>query len=387
MCILNSFFNKISIEFKRLKYGILDRITKKSEKIILIGANAGKYLNGNALAIYNFLSRQKNLEVYFFSYQKIKGIKTINENTKYGLKKIIKSKYALITHGPGDLGKYWNSFFFTKSRIIIQMWHGIPLKTLGLADKTLSINKKEKVLKIAGRYNFFISSSVLYSTLFSASYGIDYSKFILTGFPRNDYIFIKKNESLLSKYYSKGSKKKYFVLYAPTFREWEQTVLFPFNDFDKEVLEKALIENNIYLFIRFHINEKLGEIKNLKNIIEFNVSIQPDINIVLNEFDALLTDYSSIYFDFLLTGKPIGFIPYDLEIYSKKRGFYFNYNSITPGKKIHTFKDLIDFILSLKNTDDPYRVEREKIRDLFFEYRDNKSCERIFDFITQLNEK
>lgn len=82
-------------------------------------------------------------------------------------------------------------------------------------------------------------------------------------------------------------------------------------------------------------------------------------------FDFLITDYSSIYIDYLLLDRPIGFIPYDYDEYNNDRGFLFEYSGVTPGMRISTYKDLINFF----SREDSYAVQRELVRNIFLDIK------------------
>lgn len=98
--------------------------------------------------------------------------------------------------------------------------------------------------------------------------------------------------------------------------------------------------------------------------------------------DALITDYSSVYFDYLLTNKPIGITIDDIENYRNTLGFAFeNVESILVGEKICEFKDLVLFFDNLINDIDSYYEARRKNCDLFNYYKDNNSTKRVYDFI------
>ena len=90
-----------------------------------------------------------------------------------------------------------------------------------------------------------------------------------------------------------------------------------------------------------------------------------------------MTDYSSIYFDYLLTDKEIIFIPYDYNNYVKNRALYFEYNDITPGIKYSTFNEFIKDLHNFENLD--YSADRRKVRDLLIQDYNFDACERIYN--------
>ena len=99
----------------------------------------------------------------------------------------------------------------------------------------------------------------------------------------------------------------------------------------------------------------------------------------LLETDILITDYSSSYFDYLLLNRPIIFAPFDLDSYlNQERGFYFDYDSHTPGEKALNWDELLSCIENSVNNPDNYKKQRQKLCKEFFEYMDGKDLGRIF---------
>lgn len=161
-------------------------------------------------------------------------------------------------------------------------------------------------------------------------------------------------------------------------------MIFPFPDFDLQLLNKSLCDNNTYLLVRGHpffnftTPEKFAY---TSNIISFSTEKISDITSVLCGFDMLITDYSSIYLDFISTNKKIAFIPYDIEKYNDLVGFSFDYDHFTPGDKLHSQKELIDFILS----DDRFTEERKEIiNDINLK---NNNCQELMNILTSYQNK
>src|SRR5699024_10035846 len=149
------------------------------------------------------------------------------------------------------------------------------------------------------------------------SFGVSQEKIKIWGQPRNDAIFKKNNKNeILNELYSDLLSHQNIILYAPTFRDNSKTILFPFEDFDSKQLDNFLEENQLLIFIRCHQSDINNIEKNFGNRVKFiNEDKIEDIMDIINIFDLLITDYSSIYIDYLLTNNPILFLPYDKEEY------------------------------------------------------------------------
>jgi CDP-glycerol glycerophosphotransferase (TagB/SpsB family) len=209
----------------------------------------------------------------------------------------------------------------------------------------------------------------------------------ITGTPRNDYLLYPNNELLQEHSYL----NKNVILYAPTWREYgDRSSFFPFEDKDLERLNAFLETQDAYLLMRGHreemerISENYGEEK-LSRILPAHQEFFPDAQRLLAHVDVLVTDYSSIYLDFLLLDKPIIFIPYDLEQYQSYRGFLFDYDTHTPGDKVGTQAEFMESIARALNKPELGAIERTQMKNLFHTYEDGKSSERILAQIKKMN--
>ncbi|NCC44090.1 MAG: hypothetical protein EOM18_11045, partial [Clostridia bacterium] len=205
------------------------------------------------------------------------------------------------------------------------------------------------------------------------------------------------------------------VLYAPTFRDKEPTKLFPFSEFEdfgreqegvtaqreeamcqnknisdsQEKLISWLEQEQIFLCIRMHLYDQTGYewLKKLdvpgSRIRFLNEDRQGDIMEILNVFDLLVTDYSSIYIDYLLTGKPIVFLPYDQEKYLQERGMNFPYEKVTPGPKPKSLQEFLNSIHDLLYNHDGYVRQRADIND-FFNTVQSPCCENICNYVRKI---
>ncbi len=107
-----------------------------------------------------------------------------------------------------------------------------------------------------------------------------------------------------------------------------------------------------------------------------------DLYDILGATDILVTDYSSIYFDFLLLDKPIVFIPTDLQEYEKSRGFLFDpYNFWAPGPKPLIFTDFLAELTKYIKDENYYKKERTIVNDIVNKYQDSKSSERLYNLV------
>lgn len=265
---------------------------------------------------------------------------------------------------------------------LIQLWHGIPLKKIGFSDDREVISEgylkklKNKIfIFLNEKHDLMIACSAEDKANFEKAFSVE--KILITGYPRNDCLIKEKEKEKES-----GKEKKIKISYLPTFRSAigeRVDFLIPY-EFDIEAWEKAL-EGKGELYIKMHpvnlpSNNMIEKIKNCKNI---NILEDCDVVDLLKETDILITDFSSVYFDFLLTGKPIIFSPFDFDEYIKNdRGLYYRYNDVTPGPKCGNWHEVMFWVNEFYENSNIFSEERIEIRDKFHLYDDGKSCERVF---------
>ena len=254
-----------------------------------------------------------------------------------------------------------------KKRLIINLWHGVPLKKIALLDPILNKAGRIYLKKIfSENYTCILTTSHELIPLMARSFAVSEDKIKVWGQPRNDGLFQKNDcREILGQLFPDLPEYTKTVLYAPTFRDYGQVQLFPFKDFDQEQLEAFLEEKNMLLFIRTHVAEQGSAAPYLGKRIRFLGNEQAeDVTGILNIFDCLITDYSSIYIDYLLTDKPMIFLPYDRQQYLDGRGMNFDYDDVTPGPKPETFNDFLD---ALSPKEDFWKSERTRVNRLFNE--------------------
>ena len=341
--------------------------------------------------------QQKNLEIYFLTkdYETYKMLKNYNLPVLFypsfkAFKVLIATKILFVDHMHWFLDFKYYLLLFSKK---IQLWHGIGFKYIELMNRKYK-NKLEAFLSLfSGRYpkyDVVISTSKFYAEkVFSQAFRA--KDIWITGYPRNDIFFRKTTQydllntdkeiiKIVENFKAKGYN---IILYAPTFRDknpnFSLDKILNFNRLDS-FLEKL----KSILIIKPHPFMNLKKEKAFKNILFYDST--KDIYPLLKNVDCLITDYSSIYMDYLLINKPIIFFPVDLNEYiSLHRNIQFDYNWITPGPKVFSQekleKELEDiFIRKL----DKYKNRRLEIRKIAFDYIDGKASERIFKKVLTL---
>lgn len=213
---------------------------------------------------------------------------------------------------------------FKKSKTIyFNTWHGTPLKKMGLdIDDNQSFNSKADF----NRLDKFTVQSEYEAEIFSRAFGIGLDKMFKIGLPRNDELVqvSSKRKTIRQQFGFLNSDK--VILYTPTFREFKHNSLHQITS-NADILMAALIKklpDNYKILARSHYEvDIIDGISKMSNRI-IDVSEYPDLNELIQASDILISDYSSVIFDYSLTEKPIFIFSYDYTEYSQRRGMYFN---------------------------------------------------------------
>lgn len=260
-----------------------------------------------------------------------------------------------------------------KNRLIVNLWHGVPLKKIALMDPNLKKAARIYFKKIfSENYTWILTTSRELVPVMAKSFQVSEDRLRVWGQPRNDCIFAPPDrKQILEDVYPDLPEYKKVVLYAPTFRDYGNTRLFPFEDFDKKVFEDFLEQEKILLLLRLHIKEAAAADAYVSSRIRrFGSEEAGDVTGMLGMFDLLITDYSSIYIDYLLTDKPLMFLPYDRERYLDGRGMNFYYDEVTPGPKPETMKEFMMEIKEFMNGEDSWKKERDRVNLKFNEVKE-----------------
>lgn len=250
-----------------------------------------------------------------------------------------------------------NGLFLNIRRNVIQLTHGAPIKNSGLCEKDVSFIKRLYYLLLRTNLTYVLSTSTVFNEYIAKHAGVKKENVLTNSYPRYDPLF----NGIYKKINFNDTAKR--VLYAPTWRHYATIKFFPFNDFEMKNLQEYLSKNNIIIYIRVHprFEEQIDiDFSKYNNIKLFSGKEYPDINDYLANFDALITDYSSIFYDFMILDRPIFYFAYDLPDYEKNIGFAVEYSKYAVGYHPKScnefFADLTDAF-----TNDKYRISREKI--------------------------
>ena len=206
--------------------------------------------------------------------------------------------------------------------------------------------------------------------------GIDKKDCIIASYPRTENLFNKNAKKI--------NYHTFNIFYLPTLRGKKERN--PFLDVDLVRLNETFSDNNIMFLLKPH-PASIGEWAFMQGLSNFQIlDASTDVYDILITTDLLITDYSSVHFDYMLTGKAILFFPYDYEEYiNDDRGFNLPYDTFTPGEKVYTVDELVKMIIKIKGNYSVYQNQYEEqysyINSLVNQYRDEPNYQSIINII------
>jgi CDP-glycerol glycerophosphotransferase (TagB/SpsB family) len=256
------------------------------------------------------------------------------------------SRYIMVDNYYGFLA----AVHFKKGVQCIQLWHASgALKKFGLEDESVkyrSPRAKQRFLKVYSQFHKVVVGSDAMAAIFIKSFNLKKEQILPTGVPRTDFFFNKiavynAKKKLLLKHPVINNKK--VILYVPTYRDHELDHFTLQLDIGKMF---AKLGNDHIIFLRLHpaIQHSENFSKRYPDLIVDVSSGQYDLNELIVAADYLITDYSSIPFEFSLLKKPIIFFAYDLEEYNRSRGVIEGFESNLPGPVVRDTDSIIELI-------------------------------------------
>ncbi len=362
MQLINSLIARFDGVMNDLKshYGEYIKHYKKSpvqEKSILFESFGGKNFQGNTFYVYKeIFERQEYLDFKLFisalkpnqikEYLRNRGlfdqrVVLVTPNTKEYRQALATSKYLVNNVS-------FNMDFIKKTeQVYLNTWHGTPLKTLGrrILNEPFAITNTQRNFLLADR---LIAPNEFTKNVYLQDYcvdGIMTGDLVLQGYPRNAVFFNQNSRRFFKERYQLNGYKT--VLYMPTWRGTSNGVstIDVFSDMEKLAVG---LGKEYKIFVKLH-PAMAEQGRTLENI--YYAPTDCEIYEFLNAVDILITDYSSVFFDFASTGKPIILYQYDKEGYFSTRGTYEKALEKIPFTTVYNLEDLGSAVKKCKKVD------------------------------------
>jgi len=342
----------------------------------------------NSYALWKLATKemQEKYELILYQEKALKGFLSFIEKHKL----IASAQLIVTTHA---------SYKPSRKHINLQLWHGSSIKKIGVMEIT---SKSERFRPLWAKVDYIMSYSETYNTFLNACMVTDPRKYIITGASRNDFLFCSDGPSNVSKIFGNSIKGSKLIFFIPTFRNnygkkqgnRNYDNPFGFGEFAPEQFDQFLKANNCRLIFKPHPHEEALVFDYLSNYPLENMLMLRDADLgkhnfdlyeLLNAAEILITDYSSVFDDYLLLDRPIIFAPVDIESYKENRGFCIeSFNDWTPGPKVLDQDTLQEEISRCFTENSHYQEQRAMMRNLLHRYKDGESSRRLWEFIDSI---
>lgn len=388
------------MDLLRLIYAQCYMECKTENNMILYEAYAGRGMVCSPYGIFNMFYKRKDFidythiwvvekeeqRVSYKSEWKASNIIFVVRDTKEYCEYLCKAKYLI-----NNLS-FPNYFTKKEEQVYMNTWHGIPLKTLGFdisEGRITGLNTIRNFLSV----DVFTSPNSFMTERFQKAFlldGLAEGNILEIGMPRNDNLFHTDRETITQKLLQAGvkiEKNKKIILYAPTWKGEKysspDTSTELYFQLMKKIEEKVDTDNYQILVKPHQIVYKYIMEKGEKLTDQF-VPASIDTNELLSVVDVLISDYSSIYFDYLASGKPILFYIPDLESYQEQRGLYFGIDKL-PGPIAQNLEELGELSCDFTKAMEPYREKYEKEKNWACGMDDGNVCNRVIETVIKGN--
>lgn len=395
---IKDFLRQLMLLYKRFLYGIAKILETPDEKTVIFEAFQGRYVACNPKALYE----EMKINDKYKDYKLIWSLRnTEREDLTGGNTSVVKFESFQYYRALAK-AKYWifnsNTRPFLKPRaeqVFVQTWHGTPLKKIG-CDVEKTGNAMTKFSQINNIYteeskkiSYMISPSEYCTEKFISAFRMKdvnkEDKVLTTGYPRNDYLFkATKEDCEKIKKQLKIPEDKKVILYAPTFRDNKYSAAAGFelaNYIDFGKAKESLGDDYVILFRAHYFISGRLDVREYEGFV-YDVSKVEDINTLYVISDILVTDYSSVFFDYANLKRPIIFFMVDYEEYKNNlRDFYFDREQL-PGPVVSEQEKLIEEIKRFSEgfiMDEKYCSFNKKYNDFDGPFTSKKVLDMIIE--------
>lgn len=372
----------------------LARLVPKKKDLIVLIPRFGGGLNGNMKYFYLYLATHhaRDCEFYLLTHHRATrrllsehGLPVLFHPSPQSIIKLLRAGSVVL-----ESTDWWRRLksLLALHATTFQIWHGNGIKRVSMTNKKITAK-----LRGAGSFRWLLywcNIYPVYDVVFFASRlqrerrsaSFRMREALLNGQPRNDVFFgadvgsvlVDCDDATVEKIRAAAMSGKRVVLYSPTWRPQDE--LQPAQALNLDQLNAFALHHDLLIVWKAHPKDRTTvREKEAIVVMDKNADVYP----MMRYADCMVTDYSSIYMDYILLDRPIVFFPYDLEHYLLKRGVQHDYNAITPGPKCLTQEGMQQALRDIViNGEDPWRNAREQVRQDFYEYRDGRSSERLF---------
>jgi CDP-glycerol glycerophosphotransferase len=371
----------------------------RSSKLWVFGSGVG--VGEGALALLNYAREQDaSLHIVWLARKprdetdaRALGIESVRASGPRGFWLTLRARVVVLTHGFGDVNR-----FGTHDAFVVQLWHGIPFKHIHLdSAETLRIpvlsrfSFVRRTLRAAYRRSargirMFTTASPIAAARIKTAFGLPSDRIAVTGDPRDDVLATESRDDarlIVARILGVDQLPDRVLLYAPTWRDGELDPAIP-SAADWARIAGYLEKTDSMLLVRSHplgAGDYSAGVAASARIRMIGANLQADVTPLLPAFDVLITDYSSIAFDYSLVGGPILFLAPDVVEYSSSRGAYEPYSDFSGGDEVASWGAVVDLLELL----DRSKVARDRavshshwLAARMYSFNDGRNTARVY---------
>ena len=290
-----------------------------------------------------------------------------------------------------------------EDQLLVNLWHGSGVKAHDYYDHNLNPRHVIKLKKYFDLVDLMCVHSLDDRFKLSAMLHYDLRKMYVTGQPRLDYVTNSDGKKKVTELFGEDiNRYEKLIFFAPSYRSnmschagkiYSENI-FRLDDFDNKALDEFLVKNNAAIIYKLHPIEQTAFAGRIFSMSEHCYELtdatlfEHDIRYdeVLSAFDVMISDYSSIVYDYLLLNRPVVYLLPDYEEYKNAKGFVFsNIDAFMPGEKAYTFSELLIALGNAFEEPNLYEDARKNVILNRFDYTDGKSAERCYNQIMNFN--
>lgn len=374
-----------------MAFALVRRLTagRRDETLWAFGARGGDGFVDNAKYLFLHVAHERpGVRPVWLSKNRAvvrelraNGYRAHHAYSPAGVATTLRAGVVVVTQALGDV-----NLAASGGAAVVNLWHGIPLKTISWDAE---FRDRSPAFRLARAY---LARQVDLLTVpgeatvepFRTGLRVPPERMAPTGYPRTDALFERVPGETVG--LAEGAYRTVerlagdhpVLLYLPTYRRADGEPVADHLDFDR--LASFLDAHDAYLFVKTHPFEPFdlpGEFDRIRQL-PADTDVYPFLRLV----DVLVTDYSSVFFDFLVADDPVVFYPYDLDSYRASRGFYFDYETVTPGSVATDFEELLAALEATLDRDD-FAADRRAVRERFLDHPEPGRAAAVYRVIRE----
>lgn len=380
----------------------LSHLMPRSKRVWLFDEWEGERFADNGRYLYlHILAHEPGIKAIWLAHSNVllrelreRGLPAHHAYSLRGLWYTLRAKVIIVE-------SHISAFYFLTGGILkINLWHGLPIKKIVYDSAQTKVHNWVYTSKGLRRaYHVFfqphkvalgdyvLAQSPAWRDFFSSAFRVKHAYVIVENQPRNEAflqerpLMLKSEKTLIDEMEERRKTRK-VITYLPTFRDGSSNPLAGSGlDFSK--LDVFLGNNGMYMYIKMH-HERAPDGAPVYQNLSF-LPAEIGAMLPLRSTDILLTDYSSVFFEFLVTNRPVVFFSFDLATYlGTMREMYFEYEAITPGPKAKTVSELERHLVDAAVHPEMYAEARAKIRTMVLNPQPEKSASQVFARIKEI---